>query len=105
MNLAGRETALIVCKGGATVNKLIDEYNVTIDVNKEKDDTSVVKPIGTFINVASAKAAIQDILFNNEEVEVSIIVDGLSRNLLLPDSGLVIIKKKKLNQNAIIKIP
>ena len=59
MKLAGRETALIVGKGGVTVNQLVDEYNVAIDVSKEKDDTSVVKIVGTSMNVASAKAAIQ----------------------------------------------
>jgi len=95
MKLAGRETALIVGKGGVTVNQLVDEYNVAIDVSKEKDDTSVVKIVGTSMNVASAKAAIQDILFNNEEVEVSIIVDALTRNLLLSDSGLLMKELQK----------
>jgi len=92
MKLEGRETALVLGKQGVTVKQLVEEHNVAIDVTKESGDkdSSVVKIVGTSMNVASAKAAIQDILFNNEEVEVSIIVDALTRNKLLSDSGLLI---------------
>merc|ERR1740124_520555 len=95
MKLAGRETALIVGKGGVTVNQLVDEYNVAIDVSKKSEDTSVVKIVGTSMSVASAKAAIQDILYNNEEVEMSIIVDALTRNMLLSESGLLMKELQK----------
>lgn len=97
MKLEGRETALVLGKHGVTVKQLVEEHNVAIDVAKESGDkgSSVVKIVGTLMNVASAKAAIQDILFNNEEVEVSIIVDALTRNKLLSDSGLLI---KKLQE-------
>jgi len=97
MKLEGRETALVLGKQGVTVKQLVEEHNVAIDVNKERGDkdASFVKIVGTLMNVASAKAAIQDILFNNEEVEVSIIVDALTRHKLLSDSGLLM---KKLQE-------
>jgi len=87
MKLAGRESGLVVGKGGTTVNKLSDDYNVAIDISKVNEESSAVKIVGTTENVACAKAAIQELIFKNEEVEVPIIVDSLTRNMLLSDSG------------------
>lgn len=88
--LTGRNTGLVVGKGGVTVNKLVEVFDVIIDVKKESDEVSQMEIVGTANNIERAMKKIDEILFSNEEQEESILVASMTRNKLLSNNGALI---------------
>lgn len=98
--IPAREAAMIVGKGGKTINRLIAEHDVGIQVEPQKDsksegDNSTIKISGNLKKVDLAMKEIQDILFNHEDIEVSILVSAMTRNKLLSESGVLVKQLQK----------
>lgn len=98
LEIHGREAALIVGKSGKTINRLVEAHDVAIQVENSKksnSDTSKIIVSGQGNKVDSAMKEIKDILFNSEEIEVSILVSAMTRNKLLTDAGALVKKLQK----------
>ncbi len=118
IEVVGRETAIVVGKGGVTINALVEKFNVGIQVedNNEKssssgssnsnsnnnnkksndeNDKAVVVITGIPSDVKAAAEEIQMMLHNNEDIETSIVVSALAKNGFLEDSGKMIKKLQK----------
>ncbi len=92
---SGRDAALVVGKSGKTINRLIETHGVAIQVENKKNDMSEIAVSGLQNKVNSAIKEIKDLLFNNEDMEVSILVNPMTRNKLLSDSGALVKKLQK----------
>jgi len=92
---SSRDAALIVGKSGKTINRLIETHGVAIQVENRKDDMSEIIVSGLQNQVVEAINEIKDILFNNEDMEVSLLVSAMTRNKLLSNSGLLVKKLQK----------
>ncbi len=100
IELVGRETGTVVGKGGVTINALAEKFNVGLNVEgnsgKNSDnDKSVVEITGMPKDVQAAAKEINFILFNNEDIETSIVVSALAKNGFLEDSGKLIKELQK----------
>jgi polyribonucleotide nucleotidyltransferase len=100
--LIGRESSLIVGKGGATINRLVETHKVVIDVTETGEDVFTCTIAGP--SVDSAVAEIDSILNANKEVTESIHVDAIMRNTLLTDSGAPIKQLQKTVNDAVKEI-
>lgn len=93
MDISAREAALIVGKGGKTINRITEQHGVSIQIENQKnskavdDGKSVIMISGNGMKVDLAVKEIKDILFNNEDIEVSILVSAMTRNRLLSNGG------------------
>ena len=83
--LVGRESALIVGRSGATINRLVETYKVNIDVSEKGSDLFMCTIIGP--DVEGAVAEIDSIMLANKEMSEEIVVDNIVRNTLLTDGG------------------
>mmetsp|Transcript_37996 Transcript_37996/g.55519 ORF Transcript_37996/g.55519 Transcript_37996/m.55519 type:complete len:1279 (-) Transcript_37996:332-4168(-) len=88
--LEGRETAFVVGKGGATVNRLVDDHDVVINISNTDSNSSEVEIIGFEGNINAALSEIEDILYKNEEIEEILLVQPMQRNKLLENSGATV---------------
>jgi len=88
--LSSRETGLIVGKGGATVNKLVSDHDVSINVENDDARGSVLEIVGLSANVENALAEVEDILHMNAECESFILVQSMQRNMFLSKGGAVL---------------
>ncbi len=100
IEIPSREVAIIVGKSGRTINRLVSEFDVSIQVADKRDsksgsDTASISVSGVGKKVEIAMKEIKDILFNNEDMEVSILVSAMTRNKLLSDSGTLIKQLQK----------
>jgi hypothetical protein len=68
---------------------LIELFDVSIDVEKE-GDAEVATIVGIGNNPRNALAKIQEILFQNEDIERTILVRSIVKNKLLSNSGSLI---------------
>jgi polyribonucleotide nucleotidyltransferase len=89
MDITSRETSLIVGKGGATINRLMNDYGVSINVSSAESTSSSVEVVGLTSSLDATFVEIESILFENEELEESILVQPLVRNKLLANNGAV----------------
>jgi len=90
-SLPSREIGLVVGKGGGTVNKLVADHDVSINVvNENGGANAVVEITGPSINVETALAEIEDLLYQNEEIEKFVMVNPMQRNMFLGNSGAVL---------------
>ena len=83
--------------GGAQINQLIEEFNVSIDVEK-KGDLDEARIVGTGNNPKKALMKIQEVLFQTEDVERSILIRSIVKNKLLSNAGALI---KRLQKDAV----
>ena len=90
--LVGKEYANIVGKGGSTINKLVDDHQVMIDVDEVQDDEWLATITGPLTNVEECMVSINTVLAMNRDVVDSIAVDAIIRNTLLADAGAPIKK-------------
>jgi polyribonucleotide nucleotidyltransferase len=88
-DVTSREISLIVGKGGATINRLMNEYGVSINVSSAESISSSVEVVGLTSNLDAAFVEIESILFENEELEETILVQPLVRNNFLANNGAV----------------
>lgn len=100
IQIPSREAAVIVGKGGKTINRLVADHDVSIQVENQKEtksnsDKSTIIVSGEGKKVDVAMKEIKDILFNNEDMEVSILVSAMTRNRLLTDSGALVKQLQK----------
>ena len=96
IELDAREAGLVIGKGGATIKTLTDKFEVAIDVKDTNDTSSVVKIVGISLNVAEAVKEINNMIFENKDVETAMVVSTLFRNKFLEKSGALI---KELQKN------
>lgn len=87
--LTSREISLVVGKGGATINKLVESYNVVINIDGKDTSATSVEVVGMADNVDAAYQEIDKILYDNEEIDDEFVVDQMVRNNFLADSGVV----------------
>eukprot|EP00566_Odontella_aurita_P003877 CAMPEP_0113591436 /NCGR_PEP_ID=MMETSP0015_2-20120614/37269_1 /TAXON_ID=2838 /ORGANISM="Odontella" /LENGTH=1296 /DNA_ID=CAMNT_0000497819 /DNA_START=165 /DNA_END=4055 /DNA_ORIENTATION=- /assembly_acc=CAM_ASM_000160 len=86
-----KEAGLIVGKGGITINKLSETHSVVLNVTNNKNgEKATVEIVGTEANVDTAYADVEDIIFQNEELEETVVVRNMQRNKLLSNSASVI---------------
>jgi polyribonucleotide nucleotidyltransferase len=98
--LIGRQaSAILVGKSGSTINRLVEEHQVTIDVSETGDDVFTATVIGN--PVAAAMTEIDAILESNKAISTSITVDSIVRNTLLADAGAPIKALQKSVNEAI----
>jgi len=99
IKLAGRETAIVVGKGGVMIKALIEKFSVGIQVDRINDDSSVAKIVGLPSDVEEAVKEINFMLFKCEDIETSIVVSALAKNGYLENSGALIKQlQKDVNQ-------
>jgi len=91
-DLHSRETGLVVGKGGSTITKLVNDFDVSINVSdaNKKTGNSVMEITGPHRLVDSAMDAIESILHENEEMEDFIYVEPMQRNMFLSNNGTVL---------------
>mmetsp|Transcript_50614 Transcript_50614/g.61045 ORF Transcript_50614/g.61045 Transcript_50614/m.61045 type:complete len:1310 (+) Transcript_50614:177-4106(+) len=92
-NLSSKETGLVVGKGGATINKLISDHDVSINVlneSKGSDAGATVEITGPSANADAALAEVEEILYENEESEDFVLVETMQRNMFLSNGGAVL---------------
>lgn len=96
--LIGRQdSAIIVGKSGSTINRLVEKYQVTIDVSETGDDVFTVTVSGPN-DVSKAMQEIDTILEDNKGISEEITVDSIVRNTLLTNTGAPIkALQKKVN--------
>jgi len=101
---SGREVAVVVGKSGCTINRLIDTYDVSIEVKASKtktagdEDESTITISGYEHQVDGALQEIKNILFQNESIQTSILLSSMTRNKLLANSGeLIKVLQKDIN--------
>jgi len=86
-----KQTGSTVGKGGENINKLQKNYNVSVNViSGSKSIESTIEIIGLASDVVPAMAELQDIIYRNEEVEETFVMDSLQRNMFLENSGEVL---------------
>lgn len=95
IDVAGRETAIVVGKGGVTINAFVEKFNVGMNVERINDEKAVVEITGVPANVNAAVKEINFMLFKNEDIETSIVVSTIAKNSFLEDSGALIKKLQK----------
>ena len=100
LEIPAREAAVIVGKAGETINRLVADHDVGIQVENEKsssDKGNKAKIIvsGQGNKVDTAMKEIKEILFKNEDVDISILVTPMTRNRMLADSGTLVKKLQK----------
>lgn len=101
LEISSREAASIVGKSGQTVNRLVADHDVSIQVESQKnDDKSTILVSGQGKNVDAAIKEIKDILFKNEDIEMSFLVGSIVRNKMLSDSGALVKQLRKDVNNA-----
>jgi len=99
--LIGRQSsAILVGKAGSTINRLTEQYQVTIDVTETGDDVFTATVVG--LDVTAAMQEIDTLLEDNQNVEESLTVDAIVRNTLLTDAGAPI-KALQKKVNAAVK--
>lgn len=101
-----RDVGVIIGKNGATIKSLTEKYGIAVEVNDGKDDSSTVELVGVSINVAAATKEINEMVYQNQDMETAVIVSKLFRNAFLEKSGALIKELQKeintaLNSNAI----
>lgn len=103
--LTTRESGLVVGKGGSNVARLVEQYQVSIDVektgdNQERQETSTTTIIGPINNVALVKTTIDTLMSENKEMEVLVPIHEYAKTVLLLQSGAGIqALQKKVNQD------
>lgn len=93
--VSGKESAIVVGKGGSSINKLVESHEVSIDVDACGDDMFTVAVVGPAERVESALEEIDEILRANKDVVFDLNVDQVVRNTMLSDSGAPIKKLQK----------
>ena len=93
--LSQREASVVVGKGGATIDKLVEDHGILISVNNARsagDDKKErqLNLIGPEVNVDSAFMKVEEILYQNEVVQDFIMVNVMQRNKFLMNSGALI---------------
>jgi polyribonucleotide nucleotidyltransferase len=97
--LVGRESAIVVGRSGATINRLVESHRVTIDVSETGDDVFTCTIIGPAVDAAVAE--IDAIVLANKDVTEEITVDQIVRNTLLTDNGIPIKQLQKQVNEAV----
>jgi len=80
--------------GGTQINQLVEQFDVSIDVEK-KGECDEARIVGTGNNPKRAYTRIQEILFQSEDVERSILVRSIIKSKLLSNSGALIKRLQK----------
>jgi len=90
-SMSQKEAGYVVGKKGETINKLTEQHSVVINVsNDDNGETATVKIIGPESKVDAALASVEDIVYQNEELEESVVVRNMQRNKLLGNSAAAI---------------
>jgi len=87
LELTGKQVALIVGKKGVTIDKLCEEHELFILAQKIDGDSSSVTFTGPTDQVKAAINDVDALLSNNEEIETSIPVGIIMKQVLLAESG------------------
>ena len=93
--VTGREAGLVIGKGGATIKALTEKFDVGLDVKDSKDDTAIIDIVGISINVAAAVKEINDMIFQNQDVDTNIFCSKLFKNKCLEKAGAMIKELQK----------
>jgi len=90
--VAAKEIGLVVGKGGSTVNNLVAKHNVFVNVVNEKnnDENALVEITGAVPNIEAALAEVENILYENEEIDNFVMVNPMQRNMFLANAGAAI---------------
>ena len=97
--LVGRESAIVVGRSGATINRLVESHRVTIDVSETGEDVFTCTIIGPTVDAAVAE--IDAIIQANKDVTQEVVVDQIVRNTLLTDNGIPIKHLQKQVNDAV----
>ena len=97
-NLLSKETGLVVGKDGTTITNLLDLHDVSLNVNNKDDGEggSILEVTGPGSNVDNAMDEIEEILYNNAEVEEYVFVEPMQRNMFLNNTAAVLKKTQKI---------
>lgn len=93
--VSGKEAGLLVGKRGVTVNRLVEEHDVAIDIDETGDDVWTATIVGPAEKVESACQEIDGLMEANRDCTFEVPVDQIVRNTLLTDSGAPIKKLQK----------
>ena len=92
-----REIGIVLGKGGKTVNKIASQHSVVVEINESNKELTLLEIFGYMKNTESALAEIEDILYQNEEIVLSVQTSQLVRRSLLNNSAQIL---KKLQTKA-----
>lgn len=106
IDVSGKEAGLIIGKGGATIKALAVKHDVGLDVKDGNGDTAAIEIVGISINVAAAVKEINDMIFQNQDVETVVVCSKLFKFKSLGKAGAGIKEMQKevnaaLNSNAV----
>ena len=87
LQLSAKQVALIVGKKGVTIDKLCEEHELFILAQKIDEDLSSVTFTGPTDQVKAGMNDVDALLSNNEEIETSIPVGIIMKQVLLAESG------------------
>ena len=103
LSLIGREFFHLLGPKGATIERLVHEFKVVIDTQKNKlDDTASAIITGPAAFVESCMEKIRELLDTNREVTVLVEVHPMLKHILLAESGKCI-KDLQRNVNEVLK--
>jgi rRNA processing protein Krr1/Pno1 len=87
LRVAYKLTAAVVGKQGATIERLVLDHQATIDIQRNKDDDSIITVAGPVSNVDAAMKEIEEMISAAKESTETVAVDQNLRSALLLKGG------------------
>ncbi len=100
--LERREVNTIVGKKGSTIERLCTEHNIPIEISKESDTESNAVFVGPLEMVEAALRDVEKMLGDNRDVENTVSLTVLKKNILLAEGGRHI---KAIQEKLVKSIP
>jgi len=90
--ISKKDIGLVVGKGGSTLNKLEAEHNVSIQVDSSDSvkDVGSVEVVGLAADVEATCDYLNRLLYENEDIEDSIMCTPGQKNMFIDNSGAII---------------
>jgi rRNA processing protein Krr1/Pno1 len=87
LRVASKLSAVVVGKQGATIERLVLDHQATIDIQRNKDDDSVITIVGPATNVEAAMKEIEEMIAAAKESTETVAIDQNLRSALLLKGG------------------
>jgi polyribonucleotide nucleotidyltransferase len=87
LRVASKLSAAVVGKQGATIERLVLDHQATIDIQRNKDEESIIRIAGPFSNVEAAMKEIEEMISAAKENTETVAVDQNLRSALLLKGG------------------